>query len=650
MITFLFNRKLDYLQNDLGKYFNQKVLISKVNYSFPLRVSLNDVSIYSGRSPDALKLVVIKEVQLKISPFNSLRNKKLVLSTANILEPVFYWPRCLDFVNTRGQEIIEFIKSLPLDQDINFFIKSGKLNLSPQSLDPAMIGVESSFRKKGSSFISKGNFYLKGGSKPKKLKNLQNKDNPEYYFEGYLQKNSFKIKSAVLKSSSSKLELWGAYSGDLLSLNGYSEFRNFFSYQTSQPEIKGIIKKIKMLFAQSKDIPELKQSSGIKKIFDIECEVKMAPPIVFIKKIDFSLDGVSFNFKGDLTFLDKLLMNMSLSSYSQTQKKTNGQDGQRLEAILKGEIDDYSFSGDIGLSYAGGDYRDLFNQQYHFKVSQLKAGLTGDELISLNLSKLDIYCFLADKKHYFSLSDAYIFIDLKSQRLKEADFNASIGAGFISGKASLDCGFRPMRYGLDFLIIDAEPQDFSSLVPFFSKVKGDLRIRADLRSFPKKKLEGQLLVDNGQLEGIEFFTWLSSFFKIPQLAAVSFNSIDADFYASDEISQLNNIELNSEDVNLSGYYRIMENELINGHFLIKLSRSLLEDSPRFNSLLKLLGKDFTYLDFEFKLSGLYNEINFQWQDSKFKKGLQDSIPGFFERGLEKRVERLIEQLRTSGER
>ena len=48
--------------------------------------------------------------------------------------------------------------------------------------------------------------------------------------------------------------------------------------------------------------------------------------------------------------------------------------------------------------------------------------------------------------------------------------------------------------------------------------------------------------------------------------------------------------------------------------------------------------------FDFKLSGELETMNFLWLESAFKKRLQDAIPGFIERKIERDIEKAIESI------
>ncbi|MCK5493186.1 MAG: hypothetical protein KAJ14_08755, partial [Candidatus Omnitrophica bacterium] len=167
--------------------------------------------------------------------------------------------------------------------------------------------------------------------------------------------------------------------------------------------------------------------------------------------------------------------------------------------------------------------------------------------------------------------------------------------------------------------------------------------QANYRNWPNKKFYGTIIVRDGTLSNLQFLDWLSKFFKIPQLNQIDFSDISANFLVNNDIASLQNISLTSEDVGVGGYFRLYDNQLINSRLSLFFSREVLEASPRFKLILKLLGKDFTDLGFDFQLSGLLHDINFKWLDSYFKKRVRDSIPDFIERGLERKIDNIIQK-------
>jgi hypothetical protein len=55
-------------------------------------------------------------------------------------------------------------------------------------------------------------------------------------------------------------------------------------------------------------------------------------------------------------------------------------------------------------------------------------------------------------------------------------------------------------------------------------------------------------------------------------------------------------------------------------------------------------KDAEAVNFAFQLSGLYKSPNFKWLESDFKDKIKKMLPGFMERGIEKKIERAVQSI------
>jgi hypothetical protein len=77
---------------------------------------------------------------------------------------------------------------------------------------------------------------------------------------------------------------------------------------------------------------------------------------------------------------------------------------------------------------------------------------------------------------------------------------------------------------------------------------------------------------------------------------------------------------------------------------LTLSDKLLDSSPKFQRLLRLIGSDLSTVSFDFQMSGLYENMNFKWLDSEFKNGLKKLLPQGMEQKIEAEIESVIESI------
>ena len=102
-----------------------------------------------------------------------------------------------------------------------------------------------------------------------------------------------------------------------------------------------------------------------------------------------------------------------------------------------------------------------------------------------------------------------------------------------------------------------------------------------------------------------------------------------------------NMDLDATDVKIEGYFRLKENDLVSSKMFLSLRSNLLQKSPRFTPLLRLINAKQELIKFNFQLSGNLHGMNFQWLKSGFKDDLQKAIPNFAKRGFEEKIEKVI---------
>ena len=157
-------------------------------------------------------------------------------------------------------------------------------------------------------------------------------------------------------------------------------------------------------------------------------------------------------------------------------------------------------------------------------------------------------------------------------------------------------------------------------------------------------LNGNITIHDGRLNDFEFFKWLADFFSLPSLYKINFDTLSMDFFVDDNGARLDKINLDSEEITLDGYFRQYKNNLVASKISLGLPKELLASSPKFAPLLRILGGDFKLLQFDFQLSGILNAMNFKWLESDFKLKLQDSIPNFIEKKIERKIEAAIKPI------
>jgi hypothetical protein len=150
-----------------------------------------------------------------------------------------------------------------------------------------------------------------------------------------------------------------------------------------------------------------------------------------------------------------------------------------------------------------------------------------------------------------------------------------------------------------------------------------------------------MAIRKGYIMNFEFFKWLADFFNLPSLKRVDFGRATTNFTVNEKGASLLKMRLESQDVNVKGYFGLGQDSMVSSKLFLSLSRRKLKESPKFTPVLRLVSPELNSLSFDFQLSGNLNTMNFQWLESTFKNELQDAIPGFIQRKIERTVEEAI---------
>jgi hypothetical protein len=101
------------------------------------------------------------------------------------------------------------------------------------------------------------------------------------------------------------------------------------------------------------------------------------------------------------------------------------------------------------------------------------------------------------------------------------------------------------------------------------------------------------------------------------------------------------ILLSSGNVNISGDFAIDKNNLVASYLSLAFSKKLLDESAKFRPVLRIFGEDIPMVIFDFQLAGPQEALNFQWMPSPHKNMIQERIPNFVERIIERRIDEMM---------
>lgn len=634
-------------QKIIADKFNQEISIEKIGFRLPNYVVLKDVTmLQDSDSPEAKKrLFAIQRIEAKVSLKKLLEKKIIYLTEVSIYGIKLDYSEAVKFFNENFDIIIKLLSSLPGVEKFGIYIRQARLDLPQADEKLCHIGFDINLQTRKDKFLTKGEVYLKHPffKKAWLFGFGQNNDSLKYAFKGYMTKRGIAIENLSLKHKKGDLKLWGAFENNILRLNGFTTLYNFFAQASQEePPALSFVERVKSLFRRFK-VPSaiIGPPSSDLSIYDLSCLVEFYFPKIEIENISFSVKNVPIGISGSIAFLDSPVIDLNVSSFPNQVSAFRERNPKSYTLSIKGLLREKTFSGAVDAEFMrpkpGGDSLDKLS------IILKKAALMPLEAhkFDASLTAAKVVYDTAGSRYVLLFDDTQILFDFSDERFKGFEVNSGIYDGSLEGNGYVDVWTFPFDAVLNILVRDITPKKLESILAYFANIEGNLASRINYQNEPDTKIIGQLLIRDGYLHDFDFFNWLADFFEIPSLAKMDFDVLTADFSVDEEVSKLENINANYKGVSLRGYFRLFANDLVASKLSLGLSREILQESPRFNSLLNLLGQGFNSLSFDFQLSGLFKDLNFKWLESEFKEKLKEKIPDFIERGIERKIEAII---------
>jgi hypothetical protein len=637
---FFASRKLAITQA-AGKYFTQKITLSQLFYLPPHFIIIRNVSFTETKGPEKEVLLEVPVILARFSLKELILNRRLTIVNMDALNPSGDSVRLSRFIIENFSQIIEFIRNLPW-QDIKFSIKGAEFTLPGAPQIQSSLAAQCELQIRGESIRSKG-FLRKDRGVKKRVKG----EPLLYSFQGMLIGQDLVFSKIELGRENFRAQFWGGTDGKKLQLNGFAFANTFFkeTYSAQRPfNMVQFIKRIQLFRRKPKKSAEL---LGLPKanfyLLDLDCRLQAELPAIRIERLSFSLNNIPFSLKGNIKLGPRFLLDLMVSSYFGNLKEAKKESLKKIDLKIKGAVERLVFRGEAFLNF---DF--LKKVEDSTPLEQLQADfkevvLSFDKYPLLKWAFKDgnLFCGTDTHEYRVALSDFDSSVNCKGGRFKLVKFKSLFYDGLLYGQGRIDLERMFPKITATVRTRDVSANKLEGLLVHFSKVFGKLTSIMYFRNDPQLNLRGRVNVQNGYLNNFEFFKWLADFFDIPTLRKVDFHKASSRFFVNAKGAGLLGMNLESLDVNLNGSFGLGQNDLVSSKLSLTFSRALLQSSPKFTPLLRLLDKDLTSLCFDFQLSGILHKMNFYWLQSDFKKRLQQAIPSFIERRIDKNIEEAI---------
>ncbi|MFH1678926.1 MAG: AsmA-like C-terminal region-containing protein, partial [Candidatus Omnitrophota bacterium] len=554
------------------------------------------------------------------------------------------------FLKENIKLILQMLNSIKPERPLKIQIKKARLNIPQEEKPLRYLTLDTTLTiGPNNNLFSFGEIGLDGLT----VKNTSPKEdstaqfyNLNYSLNGILIKEGLIIENLEFKKSELRVKLWGALEKGLLRLNGYSSLSNFFGADETTNNPYGFMDRIKtaLMHRGKSGFPIMGISVSDLDVYDFACLIKFNFADISIENLSFTVKDIPFCLKGVFSLSKPQALSLSLASFPNQPIDARLNNPKRIDVKADGTLNKGKFDGVINVEFLRKSRsRDsLENMGSVFKNLSFLYNRDGE--IEMLFKKAEFSYASGRNLYNFFLQDFNSSLNMRNKRFKFIKFNSMICDGIIEGDGVIDITQMPLRSYINMRVKGANANKLSGVIDFFSKIYGNLSSQIHFRNYPHPELTGKLTIKDGLLDNMVFFSWLADFFKIPSLKKIKFDALSADFLVNNESAGIDKIYLNNKEITLQGYFTLYENDLVSSKLSLILPKTVLGNSPKFASLLDYLVKDVSAVDFNFQLSGIYQAMNFQWLKSDFKERLQVLLPSWIEKGIENKIEKIIESI------
>lgn len=637
--SFLFNRINNFLEdkkaeieNAVSSYLNCQVEIDGIKYIFPASLRINNFYILQNNYFKKKQVLYLKKVKLTFSILAISARSNAFVSQVNVEDASFDYAECFSLAKEHYADIVAFISSLPKDAVFSLLFKEASLNFSSKDSYNLSFGL----KIKRDTLFSCG--LVKFDPKGQGL-NLW-----RYNLKGYLTNEGLAIDNLEIRRKNFYSLIRGVAEDNVLRFNGFLSLSSRWQEIAENFEDFNIPHALKSLIKRKQNEYIIRNTVSGLNLYELSATVKFNLPQIDIESSKFILNNVPISLQGKVVFGPKISVDTKVNSYPDKSPDERQKDPLSFDLSIIGALEKSALDGEIGLNFIRNIKNKIVQQKLNLRLSDAYFDLSRLEYLKIDAGGMEAEYYSGENQHKILFRDANILFFVKDNFLRLVNLNCKVYDGKLSGSGQINLANMPPKCDFNFLISNAGAGKFKDLLEYFSKVEGTLESSIHYKNYPYSTLSGRMDISGGYLNNFEFFKWLADFFALGSLRRIDFDKVSFDFFVNDEAAKMENIKLVAKDVGVGGYFGIHSGDLVKSAVSLTLSKDIINQSERLKPLIRLLRENFTSLDFDFQLSGIFNAMNFQWLKSDFKNKVQDALPGFIERGIERKVEEAIEAI------
>jgi len=628
----------DAIDQGITGYFENEISVGPVFYVFPNRIILKDIAIQKGNLPLDRFPLIFPKASVSFLFWDFLFDGEIHISNVTLYPSKVSYYALSQFLEDNAQKILEIIRNSS-GNNIKVQIKETLLDFDRKG-NPDYIAMEFSLAIQKDFIEGAGYFRAdqydftngKGGEVQRTTKGW-----PLWYkWQGKLKSNGVGIDHFILKSDSMYSKLWGSVHSGLMKVNGF-----MFMDTTIQNSSSGEFSLSRYLrnFSTDNEMPNIDVY-----VLDIDGRINFDFPRIAIDRFNFALNNIPVTMSGDISLLDFPTLNADVSFRHPQSNKSQDIYFEKADVHLTSTWQDKVLNTDGRMDIDFIEHGDLgFSpQKAQIIFSDLQFHFDRFKRVAAYLSKGDITYQTKTSEHRIIIENFKSLTDTKKEGLKITTFHTPFYDGSLDGEIRFDTTRIPSLITSHVALHDVDTDTLEEFLVHFAKFNGRMSSTMVFTNVPQLDLSGEVTISDGQMTDFNFFNWVADTFRLPALKAIDFKKATAQFSINKENIQIHDIRLRTKDVDIGGYFSVDHQNLVSSEITLAFSQELLGESPKFKSILTIFDEDNDRLDFDFRLSGNVDTMNFQWVPSEVKKKIQTRIPDFIERKIERNIDSLMD--------
>ena len=626
-------------------YLRNEISFGKIYYIFPNQIIVRKATLKIPRSSPENFLIHVPTIKLTFSPGDSLSEKRIVFTRARFYEPKISSKKALPFLKEELLNLGIILKRLPRG-NMAVSVQKARMDLGQTRRAQRSVEGDLELLMQGDTVGAKG--FIRKVNRVKSLMGLryyknEKKASPYYYaLRGYWKGEDFTIRQFNVISDSLHVNLQGKWGGKQIRLKGYSFIRDSLNIESWAKEIFSDTKLVALTETPYGMEQVSNASSSIRHyLLDIDSQLTVTSEKIDIVHLGFVFDGLPIDLSGNIHLSQEPSFDLSMNVERDIAPRAVSPGVNKISVYLGGAFRKQRFEtkSQVKIVFNDKAKESLSLNDINASFNELVTDFSRHPLIRIGFKDAQISA--GNDEDLLALQNFSATLDFSKDRQKLVKFHSRLYDGHLKGNVDVRKKQERTQITTEAILKDVDIHRIGNPLLNFSQMEGRLDSEISFRNYPAMDLKADMTVRDGILRDLRILDWISGYFDMPSLTEVDFERFSSKFLLRNQKIDFQEISLKSADVNFDGYFKLGKNKLVSSEFSVMFARDLMLESRPLKPVLVRIQPDVDPLQFDFELSGKLDSVNFQWSSSDLKEEIEQIIPAFIQRKVEKGIEDAI---------